>query len=108
MDYYLVSGRVQGVGYRAWCKSCTEKLELTGWVRNLSDKRVELLVYNGEQGGLEALEALLPKGPLFASVATVQHRKLIKGDVSEDLLTSSADFVILATSATPLIPSLEL
>lgn len=38
------SGKVQKVGFRWWCKYYAESHRLDGWVRNLPDKRVELLV----------------------------------------------------------------
>lgn len=101
MDHYIISGRVQGVGYRAWSKKQLEKLKLFGWVRNLSDGRVELLVLNGNQGSLENVEPLLLKGPLLASVVSVQRRQLALDAVDADLLTSDAEFAILTTSGSP-------
>jgi len=44
----LISGRVQGVFYRAWTKKKAEELGLAGWVRNLPDGRVEA-VFQGRK-----------------------------------------------------------
>ena len=37
-------GRVQGVGFRYTCKSVAERHEVVGWVRNLNDRSVEMIV----------------------------------------------------------------
>jgi len=52
--HVLISGRVQGVCFRAntWEKACS--LELTGWVRNLPDGSVEA-VFEGEKAAVEAM-----------------------------------------------------
>lgn len=41
--HYLISGRVQGVGFRAFVRREAVRLHLRGWVRNLHDGRVESL-----------------------------------------------------------------
>lgn len=51
----IVSGRVQGVGFRATTKYLAEDLKLTGFVRNLSDGSVEICA----QGSMSHLEKLL-------------------------------------------------
>jgi acylphosphatase len=51
----LVSGRVQGVGFRYWVRREAESLGLTGWATNLPDGRVEVVV----EGPRQACEALL-------------------------------------------------
>jgi acylphosphatase len=65
-----VSGRVQGVYYRAaTCERATE-LGLRGWVRNLPDRRVEV-VAAGDIDAVGSLTAWLWQGPPSASVVTV-------------------------------------
>lgn len=51
------SGRVQGVGFRFTCEQLARDLELVGWVRNLSDGRVEIIA----EGPEEMLKSLLDK-----------------------------------------------
>lgn len=68
--HYLVSGRVQGVFFRASAQQAAQRLALTGWVRNLADGRVELVAC-GEPDKLAALEAWLWQGPPGARVEQV-------------------------------------
>lgn len=60
-----VRGHVQGVGFRWWTKSRALELGLTGYAKNLSDGRVEV-VAEGEQRGVEKLYALLSEEPSTA------------------------------------------
>lgn len=65
--HLLISGRVQGVGYRAWAMRQATKHGLDGWVRNCSDGTVEALVSGPEDAVRDFLFAC-HKGPLAASV----------------------------------------
>lgn len=62
-----VSGRVQGVGYRASAQSKAASLNLTGWVRNLTDGRVEILA-EGDKASISALIDWCGQGPRWARV----------------------------------------
>ena len=66
----LVSGHVQGVFYRAATRERAASLGLDGWVRNLPDGRVELVVA-GAPGAIESLVAWLWQGPPAAVVTGV-------------------------------------
>jgi acylphosphatase len=68
-----VSGRVHGVFYRAYVESRAGELNLTGYVRNLSDGRVEVMV-EGERERLEKLVHYLEVGSPAARVAKVVTR----------------------------------
>ena len=46
--HVFVSGRVQGVWFRAWTEQQARQLGLSGWVRNLNDGRVEVVIANAE------------------------------------------------------------
>lgn len=66
----LVSGRVQGVGFRAFAVREATRLGLDGWVRNLPDGRVEAIA-RGSEDGLAQFLAALRRGPLAARVDEV-------------------------------------
>jgi acylphosphatase len=68
---YLVSGRVQGVYYRAATAEVAQRLELRGWAKNLPDGRVEV-VAAGPKAKLVELAGWLWKGPPAARVDSVQ------------------------------------
>jgi acylphosphatase len=66
-----VSGKVQGVYYRQSTQEQADRLELDGWVRNVADGRVEVLV-EGEEGAVRELAAWLEEGPADAEVTAVE------------------------------------
>jgi acylphosphatase len=66
----FVSGRVQGVFYRATCARKAASLGLTGYARNLTDGRVEVLVY-GEEAAVLEFVACLWKGSPASKVTDV-------------------------------------
>lgn len=65
-----VSGRVQGVFFRAATRQRALELGVTGYARNLDDSRVEVLAC-GERDAVESLCAWLWQGPPHARVAEV-------------------------------------
>jgi acylphosphatase len=65
-----ITGRVQGVGYRAWAIETAARLGLRGWVRNRSDGSVEALV-TGEDDRVTAMIEGCRTGPFAARVATL-------------------------------------
>ena len=68
--HMIVSGRVQGVYFRAHTREKALTLGLTGWVRNLPDGKVEV-VAEGDKSGLEELAAWCRQGPPAACVVSV-------------------------------------
>ncbi|MCG8394439.1 MAG: acylphosphatase [Pseudomonadales bacterium] len=65
--HVLVSGLVQGVGYRAWTRQEARLRQLTGWVRNCEDGRVEALLQGEADTVSDMLEAM-QQGPAMARV----------------------------------------
>lgn len=67
----LVSGRVQGVGFRWAIEREAERLGVNGWVRNLSDGRVEAR-FEGAGEAVDAAAGFCRRGPDTAAVESVQ------------------------------------
>ena len=65
-----ITGRVQGVGYRAWTIETARGLGLRGWVRNRADGSVEALVIGDDDAVAAVIEACR-KGPPAARIAEV-------------------------------------
>lgn len=69
----VVSGRVQGVGYRNWIRGQAIQLDLTGFVRNNPDGTVGI-VAEGSREILEILITLCRQGPPRGSVTDIRYR----------------------------------
>jgi acylphosphatase len=65
--HVFISGRVQGVAYRYFAERRAAETSVTGWVRNLSDGRVEIFA-EGEKADLECFLEILQQGPRMAKV----------------------------------------
>jgi acylphosphatase len=72
--HLLISGQVQGVGFRYELREAAERAGLTGWVRNLRDGRVEALL-EGDPTAVEAVIGWCRRGPPGAQVADVAVRR---------------------------------
>jgi acylphosphatase len=69
---FVVTGRVQGVGFRNYVEHSAEKIGVQGYVRNRRDGSVEVLAMgNPEQLGL--LRAALQKGPMMSRISDVRE-----------------------------------
>lgn len=78
--HIFVIGRVQGVFFRQNTNRQAQIHNVTGWVRNLEDGRVEA-VFEGEEAAVKALVAFCSKGPKGASVTDVEVTwETFKGD----------------------------
>jgi len=69
--HLVISGRVQGVGFRYSMSEEAERLGVTGWVRNRRDGTVEAVV-DGAPDAVEGMLAWARRGPRGASVTDVQ------------------------------------
>lgn len=79
---YTISGRVQGVGYRAFAVSAAQRFNISGWARNLDDGDVEVLAY-GTLPELDEFEGWLRKGPRFGEVRGVKVSEAAAPDTRE-------------------------
>ncbi len=72
---YVVSGRVQGVGYRYFVLRQADVLGVSGYARNLADGAVEV-VAEGTEAVLADFEARLREGPSFAEVTGLEREAI--------------------------------
>ena len=69
--FVLISGKVQGVGFRNFTQMNAKQLGINGYAKNLSNGKVEV-VAEGDKSQLDVLVALLKKGPRYARVDSLQ------------------------------------
>ena len=69
--HVFVSGKVQGVYFRATTREEARERGVTGWVRNLDDGRVES-VFEGERGDVESMVEFCHEGSSAARVKDVE------------------------------------
>ena len=86
--HVAITGRVQGVGYRAWLRDAAGAAGLDGWVRNRRGGEVEA-VLSGPPGAVEAMVAACWRGPDWAKVAAV--------DILSEAAEPAPGFTILPT-----------
>ncbi|WP_029075432.1 acylphosphatase [Kaistia adipata] len=86
--HVMISGRVQGVGYRAWTADEAVARGLSGWVRNRRDGGVEA-VFSGQAATVDAMVAACSGGPPLAAVRAV--------DAEERELAEEGAFRVLPT-----------
>lgn len=71
----IVDGRVQGVGFRYFSQLEASKLNLTGWVKNLIDQRVEIEVQGSEENICKFISSI-KKGNTFSRVDDIAITKI--------------------------------
>jgi len=71
----IVSGLVQGVGFRYFIYRQAQSLGLTGYVKNLPSGQVEI-VASGEKGLIDEMVRIARTGPSYASVSDVDLEKI--------------------------------
>jgi len=88
---FRISGRVQGVGYRAFAARAGRVLNLRGGARNLDDGRVEVIA-SGAIHALDRLEAVLGEGPSLSRVSRVEAETLAAPPSPADLAACDVEF----------------
>ena len=76
MIHVIISGDVQGVGFRQFIRYQARKLNIKGWVRNLSDGRVEA-VFTGNAKNVEKMIKFAKKGPMIADVKNIEVEEVL-------------------------------
>jgi acylphosphatase len=74
--HIVVSGKVQGVGYRYFTRDAAQSLGLCGWVRNLRNGGVEIEA-EGDQGDVDRLIEKLRQGPPLSRVLNVGVQEMV-------------------------------
>ena len=72
---FLISGEVQGVGYRYFAQRSSAKHQVRGYVKNLEDGRVEVLA-EGTPRAVEAFRHDLAAGPTYSRVGQIEETVL--------------------------------
>ena len=67
---FVISGRVQGVGFRYFTQDAAAREGVTGWVQNVPDGRVEAFV-EGDEEAVTRIERAIRSGPRGARIETV-------------------------------------
>ncbi|WP_028575589.1 acylphosphatase [Desulfonatronovibrio hydrogenovorans] len=67
----VISGKVQGVYFRAWTKDQADSLGVKGWVRNISDGRVEVLAQGADEATAEFKKRLI-QGSSMSEVKNIE------------------------------------
>ncbi|MBN2567159.1 acylphosphatase [Candidatus Woesearchaeota archaeon] len=75
----VVSGRVQGVGFRYFARHAAGRLGVRGWVRNRGDGRVEIAC-QGDERDIRAFIVGIRRGPLLARVDGVAVERRDSGE----------------------------
>ena len=85
--HLVISGRVQGVGFRYWLQRKAEEKNIFGWVKNKIEGDVEALIIGGEKE-VNDLIKFCEKGPLSSNV---DHIKI--SEYKKDYLKKSFDII---------------
>ncbi|MGD9768929.1 MAG: acylphosphatase [Pseudolabrys sp.] len=96
--HVVITGRVQGVGYRAWTEDAAAERRLSGWVRNRRDGTVEAVFIGAETVVVEMIDACR-QGPRSAHVTRVEVRDATADDLAQSngRQTTGKDFLFLPT-----------
>jgi len=71
----VLFGRVQGVGFRYFVESIASKYNISGYVRNIFDRKVEV-VCQGEEEDLKQFIDEIKKGPAFSAVTDIKIEEI--------------------------------
>jgi len=92
-EHLVISGIVQGVGYRQWFRREAEERGVSGWVRNRADETVEAVV-TGPRAAVDDLVREAMNGPLGAKVDRIDRREATE---AETKAVRAGEMAILST-----------
>ena len=78
---FIITGRVQGVGFRAFAQHAARALGVTGWAQNLDNGDVEVHA-NGTPQQLDDFESHVRQGPRWSEVRSVTIVEVEAADTS--------------------------
>lgn len=70
--HYILSGRVQGVGFRFFTQRAAARHQVRGWVRNLADGRVEVIA-EGSEKAVQEFRHDIAAGPRYSAVDHIEE-----------------------------------
>ncbi|AHH11296.1 acylphosphatase (plasmid) [Borrelia coriaceae] len=73
---YLISGKVQGVGFRFFIEQISNKISIKGFVKNLDDGRVEIIAFFNNKEQIELFENTLKKGNSYSKIEKIEKKLL--------------------------------
>ena len=92
-EHLVISGIVQGVGYRQWFRREADRRGVAGWVRNRADETVEAVV-TGPRAAVDDLVREAMNGPLGAKVDRIDRREATE---AETKAVRAGEMAILST-----------
>lgn len=82
----VVSGRVQGVGFRYFVRCNADAQGLSGYAKNLADGRVEFLL-QGDEASVQLVLEQIHRGPSYSKVNDVEVEEVKTDDIEKRFLT---------------------
>ncbi|WKC74748.1 acylphosphatase (plasmid) [Borreliella yangtzensis] len=73
---YFISGKVQGVGFRFFTEQIANNMRLKGFVKNLNDGRVEIVVFFNTKEQMKKFEKLLKNGNKYSNIEDIEKQTL--------------------------------
>ncbi|UPA19253.1 acylphosphatase (plasmid) [Borrelia puertoricensis] len=73
---YLISGKVQGVGFRFFTEQIATKIAIKGFVKNLDDGKVEIVAFFENKEQIELFENTLKKGNGYSKIENIEKKIL--------------------------------
>ncbi len=92
-EHLIVTGIVQGVGYRQWFRREADRRGIAGWVRNRADETVEAVV-SGPRAAVDDLVREAMNGPMGAKVDRIDRREAAE---AETKAVRAGEMAILST-----------